>query len=93
MTNTIETLWNGNIDPTRQFGRGNPEIRKLEQLMRRHLDQLEVSLSEKQAEAFEKYQDCDGEYYMLSCQQAFCDGFCMGMKLCAEALVGTAIPE
>ena len=92
MRNTIEALWYGNIDPTRRFGRDNPKIRELERLMERNLDGLEKQLDEGERKVLQKYRDCEGEYHILSCEQAFCDGFCMGMKLCAEALVGTEVP-
>lgn len=40
----------------------------------------------KQKELFEKYNDCMNEYIAAISEQAFCDGFCVGTKITAEAL-------
>lgn len=86
MTQTIRQLWNGALEPVRYSGLNNPEIKKLEHLLQRNGEKLEENLSEKANEAFEKYNDCVKEYITELCEQSFCDGFCLGAKISAEAL-------
>lgn len=88
MTNTIAQLWNGNLEPIRYLGVTNAEMKELEILMQRNLEKLEGNLNEKAKELFQKYDDCLNEYILISSEQAFCDGFCLGTKITAEALTG-----
>lgn len=88
MTNTIAQLWNGNLEPVRNFGKNNSEIKQLQNLMRRNLDKLENSLNEEQKNQFANYCGCVEEYAILVSEQAFCDGFCLGTKIIVEALSG-----
>ena len=89
MTKTIAELWCGNIDPISRSGRNNEKLKSLEKLITRNSDKLSESLDQKQRELFEKYNDCMDEYLFNSCEQAFCDGFSLGARILAEALIGT----
>lgn len=86
MTSIIAHLWSGNLDPITQLGENNREIRELECLMQKNLEKLEADLSEKAAETLGKYSDCVSEYLAIISEQAFCDGFCLGTKILAEAM-------
>lgn len=88
MTKTIAELYNGNLVPIKNLGRFNNEIKQLETLMEKNLETLEKELSEEQKVYFSRYAGNINEYMLLSCEQAFCDGFCMGAKITAEALYG-----
>ncbi|MBQ6705969.1 MAG: hypothetical protein IJN07_00460 [Clostridia bacterium] len=88
MPNTITELWYGNIDPIRHFGRNNQEIKRVEALWQRHLEDLEPLLTEKSKILFEKYNDCFQEYLSLSIEEAFCTGFSVGTKIFAQAVFG-----
>ena len=55
-------------------------------LLQRNGERLEECLDEKENEVFEKYNDCVKECIAVLCEQSFCDGFCLGTKLAAEAL-------
>lgn len=88
MKKTIVQLWHGNLEPFKSSGQNNPELKQLESLMQRSLDTLEGSLDEQALNIFEKYNDCVYEYIMLSREEAFCDGFCLGARLLTEALAG-----
>ena len=61
-------------------------MRQLECLMERNLKNVEACLSDTGRELLQKYRDCTLEYLALCNEQAFCDGFCLGAKLTAEAL-------
>lgn len=88
MTKTIAQLWNGSLEPVVHSGKDNQEIKKLENLLSRHLNKLENELDEKSKKLFEKYHDCINEYVILISEQTFCDGFCLGTKITTEALTG-----
>ena len=89
MSKLIEELWYGTLDPQKQFGRSNPEMRKLEAMMQYRLEKLRSCLSEEEREALERYTACMDEYLLASTEQAFSDGFGVGVRLTAEGFVGT----
>ena len=86
MTKTIAQLWCGSLDPVRYFGMDNPEMRNLEYLLERNLENVKKSLNESDRALLEKYYDCVTEYLAVSNEQAFCNGYCLGARLTAEAL-------
>lgn len=88
MTKTISQLFNGNLIPIKNFGKNNSEIKYLEILLDRNIENLEQSLTENQKEVFSKYYDCINEYLSLLIEQAFSDGFSVATKLLTEAISG-----
>lgn len=87
MTKTISQLWSGNLDPITRLGMNNIEIDKIEKLMSDNYDKLKDKLNDETKEILEKYFDCVNDYVLLISEQSFCDGFCLGTKISAEALV------
>lgn len=87
MTKTISELWSGNLDPISRLGMNNIEIAKMEKLMLDNYKNLKAKLNDEQKEILEKYYDCVSDYGLLISEQSFCDGFCLGTKISAEALV------
>lgn len=92
MTKTIAQLWNGNLAPVRHCGENNPDIQELESLIQRNNEKLEAALSDKAKNIFENYKICIEEYRYIINEQAFCDGFCLGTRITAEALDHALIP-
>ena len=88
MSQTIKQLWNGNIESIYHYGRDKQEIQKLEELLQRNLQKLNEMLGEKEKCVLDNYTLCIEEYLWLTTEQAFCDGFSMGTKLVAEAMIG-----
>ena len=86
MTKIIDELWYGNVDPAKNSGQNNNEIKHIERLIQNNGELLRKHLSKDAAERFEKYNDCMDEYISLTNKQAFSDGFCLAMRLAAEAL-------
>ena len=86
MTETIARLWRGELEPARYSGMNNPEIKQLENLLQCNGEKLVEYLSAKGNDIFEKYNDCIKEYISVLSEQSFCDGFCLGTKITAEAL-------
>lgn len=86
MTKTISALWGGNLDPVKHLGEYNLEINKMEKLMSDNYDKLKAKLNDETKEILEKYAECVNDYGLLISEQSFCDGFCLGTKISAEAL-------
>ncbi len=87
MRKTIEEIWNGNIDPSGEVGVNNDEIKKVLGLIESNNKRLEAVLSENYKPLLEKFRDCYEEYSVLLTEQAFCDGFCLAVKIMSEAMI------
>ena len=89
MSLTIRQLWNGHLAPVRYSGAESPEIKEVLEAIDLHLDALQEDFSEKEKLLLELYRSCVNDYIALCCEQAFCDGYSMGTRLTAEALMGS----
>ena len=87
MTKTISQPWGGNLDPVMHLGANNIEIGKMEKLMSDNFSKLKTNINDEQKAILEKYLDCVNDYVFLISEQSFCDGFCLGTKISAEALI------
>ena len=87
MTKTISQLWGGNLDPVRHSGLNNFEIAEMEKLMSDNYENLKSKLNDEQKQILEKYAECVSDYGLLISEQSFCDGFCLGSRISAEALI------
>ena len=85
-TSAIAQLWNGELEPYRNLGGNDTETKELENLILSNYEKLEESLSGELKERLEKYRECSDEYMASINEQAFCEGFCLGTRLTAEAL-------
>lgn len=88
MSNTIAQLYRGQLEPKSVLGNGNVEMRRAEILIENNLNRLKENLNEETKEILEKYNQCMDEYIVLISEQAFCDGFCLGTRISAEAIGG-----
>ena len=88
MAGVIEDLWYGNIYPQVQRVEGNEEIKNLLNLMGKNRDELSATLTDKQKETLEKYDDCLNEMYCIIEQETFAYGFRLGGRLMCETLSG-----
>lgn len=88
MAGVIEELWYGNIDPQTQRVEGNSEIKVLLNLMGKNRDELSGTLTDKQKEILEKYDDCVNEMYCIIERETFAYGFKLGGRLMCETLSG-----
>lgn len=87
MKKTISELWNICIESAEGTEINNSEMRELEHLMERNREALKETLNENEKELLQKYSACADDYLFTASEQAFCDGFCLGAKLLAEALI------
>ena len=86
MPKTIHKLWYGDVEPFYMAGHGRTDIKRLEELMRRNLEKVDGYLQKESKEWLEKYCNCTAEHEALLAEQAFTDGFCLGVRLMAEAM-------
>ena len=86
MTKTIARLWGSNLIPAERFGEGNREMKELEELIKWNAERMKKLLDQRSKDIISPYVDCVDEYLKLSNEQAFCDGFCLGARLLAEAM-------
>ncbi len=84
MNSILAELWNGNVEPLQSFGRNNSDMKELERLILRHQAAVEQRLQGEAAASFQKYSACFNEYLGAASEQAFCDGFGLGVKIMAE---------
>ena len=84
---TIDELWYGNISPFEQCTRGDKRLKELLPLIARNREELDGTLTEKQKEMLEKYEDCSNEMHSITERDAFSYGFRLGVQLMAEAFL------
>ena len=80
----LEDLWYGNIDPHEAILTGSKRYKHLLSIMARDRDELNETLTEKQAEILEKYDEAVNEMHSLSEVEAFSYGFRLGVRLMIE---------
>ena len=86
MPKTIAELYNGNLQPIKTLGKFNDEIKHLETLIEKTHADLKNELNDKQKSFFQRYEGNIDEYMCLISEEAFCSGFCVGIKIITEAL-------
>ena len=84
---TLDKLWYGNISPFEQCTRGDKCLKELLPLIARNRDELGASLTDKQKEALEKFEDCMNEMHNITERDPFSYGFRLGVRLMAEAFL------
>ena len=83
----IKELWYGNVSPFEQSTRGDKQLKELLSLMACNRDELEETLTEKQKEALEKFEENMNEMHGIAERDAFSYGFRLGVQLMAEAFL------
>ena len=84
---TIDELWYGNISPFEQCTRGDKRLKELLKLVARNREDLDGTLTEKQKETLEKFEDCMNEMHSITERDAFSYGFRLGVQLMAESFL------
>ena len=84
---TIDELWYGNVSPFEQCTRGDRRLKELLSLMARNRDELGETLTEKQKETLEKFEDCINEMHSVTERDAFSYGFRLGVRLMSESFL------
>ena len=81
----LENLWYGNIDPHEAILTDSKRYKHLLSLMGRNRDELNETLTDKQSEVLEKYDESVNEMHSLAEVEAFSYGFRLGVQLMIEA--------
>lgn len=83
----LDALWYGNISPFEQCTRGDKRLKELLKLVARNREELDGTLTDKQKETLEKFEDCMNEMHSVTERDAFSYGFRLGMRLMAETFL------
>ena len=83
----INELWYGNVSPFEQCTRGDKRLKELLKLVARNREDLDGTLTEKQKEILEKFEDCMNEMHSITESDAFSYGFRLGVQLMAESFL------
>ena len=81
----LEDLWYGNVNPREAILTENRRYKHLLSLMGKNRDELAETLTDKQLETLEKYDEAMNELHSLAEVEAFSYGFRMGEQLMIEA--------
>ena len=80
----LEELWYGNVNPHEAILTENKRYKHLLSLMGRNRDELAETLTDKQLETLEKYDEAMNEMHSLAEVEAFTYGFRLGVRLMIE---------
>ena len=83
----IKELWYGNISPFEQCTHEDKQMKALLSLVVKNRDALAETLTDKQKEILEKFEENLNEMHGFSEQDAFSYGFKLGVRLTVEAFV------
>ena len=84
---TIDELWYGNIAPFEQCTRDDKRLKELLKLVARNKEELDSTLTDKQKETLEKFDECMNEMHSVAERDAFSFGFRLGVHLIAESFL------
>ena len=83
----INELWYGNVSPFEQCTRGDKRLKELLKLVARNREDLNSTLTDKQMETLEKFEDCMNEMHSITERDAFSYGFRLGVQLMSESFL------
>ena len=83
----LDELWYGNIAPLEQSTLGDKRFAELLNLVNQNREELVRTLTDKQKETLEKYEETVNEMYNVTERDAFSYGFRLGVRLMAEAFM------
>ena len=86
MKSILEELFYGNICPNFDGREPNKEARQLRKYIADHHDNLQGTLSEKQKEILEKFDDCQAELIDINERELFIYAFRLGARIAIEVL-------
>ena len=84
---TIDELWYGNIAPFEQCTRDDKRLKELLKLVARNREELDSTLTDKQKETLEKFEENMNEMHGVCERDAFSYGFRLGVQLMAESFL------
>jgi hypothetical protein len=83
----IKEIWYGNVAPFEQSTCGDKQLKELLKLVARNKEELDGTLTEKQKEILEKFEEALNEMHSIAERDAFSYGLRLGIRLMAEAFL------
>lgn len=87
MTKIIEKIWKNEFELGANFGVNNRKLSSAERNMFQSREKLEKVLEDNQKKVYDEYIDFLEEVNCQSIDEAFCEGFSIGMRITVEALL------
>lgn len=84
MTKILEELWYGNVNPCDRTL--NKQAKELIGYIARHEDELRKTLTDKQAEVLDKFNECFAELIGISESEVFTYAFRLGARIAIEVM-------
>ena len=89
MRSILEELFYGNICPNTDCRSKDKEVKELMGYIADHHSALNETLTDKQKEIFEKFNDCYDELTDINEREIFVYAFRLGMRIAIESLLPT----
>ena len=86
MRSILEDLWYGNVCPHRGCRELIPEAKQLMKYIADHHDNLPATLTDKQKEVLEKFDDCYAELTDINEREIFVYAFQLGANIVIDIL-------
>ena len=86
MRSILEELWYGNICPNNEYREATKEAKELMGYIADHHDNLQATLTDKQKELLEKFDDCYAELTDINEREIFVYAFRLGAKIGIEVM-------
>ena len=86
MRSILEELWYGNVCTSDECRETAKEQKELMELIARHHDNLQATLTEKQKETLEKLDDCYTELTDINERETFVYAFRLGARIAIEVM-------
>lgn len=87
MKSILEELWHGNICPSDNSRKTTKEVKALMGYLADHHDNLHATLTEKQKEILEKFDDCYAELTDINEREIFVYAFRLGARIMLEVML------
>lgn len=86
MRNILEELWYGNICPDSGRSGVTKETKELMEYIANHHNNLQATLTDKQKEMLEKFDDCYAELTDINEREIFVYAFRLGARIAIEVM-------
>lgn len=86
MRSILEELWYGNICPNSLCRKSTKETKELMGYIADHHDSLQATLTDKQKELLEKFDDCYNELADINEREIFVYAFQLGARIAFEVM-------
>ena len=88
MKSILEELWYGNICPSDDCRPSTKEAKELMGYIADHHDRLYTTLTEKQRDILDKFNDCSAELTDMNEREIFVFAFRLGARMAIEVMRG-----